>query len=172
MERLELIGNCTWIFTISEWGLAQLKIRKLYNVQYLSQPKLRHWMPENCNCIIEKYLQHVHFLYFLKKWTFLSELKSHFPDALSFYKWNVAFTLFSSRKFTSLLPNSAVISSGLNDPGLICMSMYFNKPLKYDPKGELGHFQSGVFDLPCVDPSLATIRFSGNSLCINVIILS
>ena len=36
-------------------------MRKLYNVQYVSQPKLRHRMPQNCNWIIEKYLQHVDF---------------------------------------------------------------------------------------------------------------
>jgi hypothetical protein len=37
--------NVTWIFSIFEWGLAHSKIRKFYNVQYLSQSILRHWMP-------------------------------------------------------------------------------------------------------------------------------
>jgi len=49
---------------------------------------------------------------------------------------------------------------------------FFHKTLKCDQKIELGHFESGVCDLPCDDPSLATTRISGNILYINIILLS
>ena len=57
-------------------------------------------------------------------------------------------------------------------PWLHIYADFFNKTLKCDPKGELGHSQSGVCDLPCDDLSLVTSTTSASSLYINVIIVS
>jgi hypothetical protein len=97
---------------------------------------------------------------------------SPFPTTLNIYKWNVTFTSFSSRrKFKSLVPNSAVSSSVLNDPGFIRTSIFLNKPMKSHPKEYLGQFQSGVRDLPYYDPSIVTSTIYGKRLYINVILL-
>ena len=49
---------------------------------------------------------------------------------------------------------------------------FLKKTLRCDPKVELDHIQSGVFDLPCDDPLLVTSRISKNCLYINVTLLS
>jgi hypothetical protein len=49
---------------------------------------------------------------------------------------------------------------------------FFNKTLKCDRKVELGHFQPGVCDFPYDGVSPVNSRISGNSLYVNVILLS
>ena len=131
MKRLELNGNFTRYVNIFNIWMRFRTIEDQKSLQRTVYITANTQTPNAWKLQLHKWRVSAargFFCSFWKKWTFLSDLKSPIPVALSFYNLNVTFTLFSSRwKLINLVPNSAVSYSGLKDTGFIYMSIFKSK---------------------------------------------